>query len=186
MYNIYPPFPPPPPIHQSKQEATDAGGKKKDEKEPPLPPVPLSRLFYFADGLDVLLMTVGGIAAAGTGVIMPLFSLIFSSTINAINVGPDDERRANATKFSLYFVGLAGMSRTCLLLCLSVYIYMYEFGCHARACRDVCLYTYICMYASVHVPLSNDRCWGDACIFQLTHTKKNGSHPSINRAPQWC
>lgn len=57
-------------------------------------------------------MTIGGIAAAGTGTIMPLFSLIFSSTINAINVGPDDERRHNATKYSLYFVGLACVSRT--------------------------------------------------------------------------
>ena len=95
---------------QQQQEEKDGG---KGDKTPP-PPVPLHRLFYFADSVDVLLMTIGGVAAAGTGTIMPLFSLIFSNTINAINVGPDDERRHNATKYSLYFVGLACVSRTWL------------------------------------------------------------------------
>lgn len=43
---------------------------------------------------------------------MPLFSLIFSSTINAINIGTDEERRHNAYRYSLYFVGLACISCT--------------------------------------------------------------------------
>lgn len=41
---------------------------------------------------------------------MPIFALIFSNTINAINVGPDEERRHNATKYSLLFIGLATVS----------------------------------------------------------------------------
>lgn len=41
---------------------------------------------------------------------MPIFALIFSNTINAINVGPDEERRHNATRYSLLFIGLATVS----------------------------------------------------------------------------
>jgi ATP-binding cassette subfamily B (MDR/TAP) protein 1 len=70
----------------------------------------MKMLFYFADRYDILLMCVGSLAAVGTGTIMPLFSLIFSNTINAINVGTDEERRHNATKYSLYFIGLAVIS----------------------------------------------------------------------------
>ena len=96
---------------ESKQpdQGDDNNKDSKDEKAP-LPPVPLKMLFHFADRLDIFLMVVGTIAAAGTGAIMPMFSLIFSNTINAINVGPDDERRHNATMYSLYFLGLGCIS----------------------------------------------------------------------------
>jgi len=70
----------------------------------------MKMLFYFADRYDILLMCLGSLAAVGTGTIMPIFALIFSNTINAINVGTDEERRHNATKYSLFFIGLATIS----------------------------------------------------------------------------
>lgn len=103
-----------PSIQESKhQEATTtttttSTDKKKDDE--PLPPVPMKMLFYFADRYDILLMCLGSLAAVGTGTIMPIFALIFSNTINAINVGTDEERRHNATKYSLFFIGLATIS----------------------------------------------------------------------------
>lgn len=88
----------------------DGEADKAKKETVPLPPVPLKMLFYFADTLDVLLMCIGGLAAAGTGCIMPIFALIFSNTTDAINTGSDEERRHNATKYSLYFLALAGVS----------------------------------------------------------------------------
>lgn len=88
----------------------DGEADKAKKETAPLPPVPLKMLFYFADTLDVLLMCIGGLAAAGTGCIMPIFALIFSNTTDAINTGSDEERRHNATKYSLYFLALAGVS----------------------------------------------------------------------------
>lgn len=98
----------------SQESKRDESSKKQGEedKKAPLPPVPMSRLFYFADRIDIFLMVIGGFAAAGCGVIMPLFALIFSDTINAINFGTDDEKRENANRYAMYFVGLACISCT--------------------------------------------------------------------------
>lgn len=96
--------------HQEASTTTTTSGSADKKADEPLPPVPMKMLFYFADRYDILLMCVGSLAAVGTGTIMPLFSLIFSNTINAINVGTDEERRHNATKYSLYFIGLAVIS----------------------------------------------------------------------------
>ncbi|KAM3576986.1 hypothetical protein VYU27_001127 [Nannochloropsis oceanica] len=91
----------------SSSSSSSTDDQKSDD---PLAPVPLKMLFYFADRVDILLMCVGSLAAVGTGCIMPIFALIFSNTINAINVGPDEERRHNATRYSLLFIGLATVS----------------------------------------------------------------------------
>lgn len=48
---------------QAKQPEEGKAAAGKGSSSPPPPSVPFSRLFYFADGLDVLLMTVGGIGA---------------------------------------------------------------------------------------------------------------------------
>lgn len=57
------------------KEETDRSGA--DEK------VPFYKLFSFADGLDILLMSVGTVAAIVSGLSLPLMTLIFGQIINS-------------------------------------------------------------------------------------------------------
>ncbi|XP_059664692.1 ABC transporter B family member 9 isoform X1 [Cornus florida] len=45
--------------------------------------VPFYRLFAFADRLDIALMIVGGVCAAGAGLAMPFMTLIFGELVNS-------------------------------------------------------------------------------------------------------
>lgn len=70
-----------------KEEAdhSKGGGDEGDEK------VPFYKLFSFADALDVVLMSVGTVAAIGSGLSLPLMTLIFGQMINSFG----DSNRAN-------------------------------------------------------------------------------------------
>ena len=54
---------------------------------PRLPPVPYRQLFRYATPLDMALMGLALVCAAGSGIIMPCFSLLFGDILNAINSG---------------------------------------------------------------------------------------------------
>lgn len=56
--------------------------KKKEEEEKPKE-VPFSKLFKYAEGIDIFWMIIGLIAAFGNGISMPLFALIFGEMIDS-------------------------------------------------------------------------------------------------------
>lgn len=59
------------------KEAASKGGDGGDEK------VPFYKLFTFADKLDVVLMIVGTVAAIGSGLSLPLMTVVFGQIINS-------------------------------------------------------------------------------------------------------
>lgn len=62
---------------RNEEEDRSNGGDGGDEK------VPFHKLFSFANPLDVVLMSVGTVAAIGNGISMPLMALIFGQLINS-------------------------------------------------------------------------------------------------------
>ncbi|GCB76037.1 hypothetical protein scyTo_0020971 [Scyliorhinus torazame] len=69
------------PLEDPKEENRQK--KHKDEKEvEKVQSVSALQLFRFADGLDVLLMVVGIIAAVAHGMCLPLLSLVFGDMTN--------------------------------------------------------------------------------------------------------
>ena len=71
-----------------------------------LPPVPFSKLYTFATPLDRVCVAVGCAAAAASGAILPLFSLIFGSALNTLN-DPAADIIAAINTLSLYFLLIA-------------------------------------------------------------------------------
>lgn len=70
--------------------------KKKDDKPddgpPALPPVSFFALFRYASGSDKFLVVLGILAAAGTGVMFPLMTILFGDLTNAfVNGGLSEE-----------------------------------------------------------------------------------------------
>ncbi|XP_035547503.1 ABC transporter B family member 11-like isoform X2 [Juglans regia] len=67
------------------QEITDnqQHSNKNQGKEESINRVPYYKLFSFADSLDCLLMFVGTVAAVGSGISMPLMTIIFGGTIDS-------------------------------------------------------------------------------------------------------
>lgn len=53
--------------------------------------VPLYMLFSFADGLDVVLMALGTVAAVANGLSMPLMTFIFGELVNAFGLADTGE-----------------------------------------------------------------------------------------------
>jgi ATP-binding cassette, subfamily B (MDR/TAP), member 1 len=71
-----------------------------------LEPVPFKRLYSFHTKGEVFLVFVAGIAAAGSGSILPLFSLVFGDSLNVLN-----DQQADIVSFvnklALYFLLIA-------------------------------------------------------------------------------
>ncbi|CAM9316144.1 unnamed protein product, partial [Ectocarpus sp. 13 AM-2016] len=66
----------------------------------PEAPSPFLDLFFFAEKLDYLLMFVGTLCAAGAGVVMPIFSIIFGDILDAFHSpNPTAEVNRNALNF---------------------------------------------------------------------------------------
>ncbi|CAN0230516.1 unnamed protein product [Ascophyllum nodosum] len=78
-----------------------------DTKEGAIKQASFFDLFFFADKVDWMLMAVGTLCAAGAGVIMPLFSIVFGDILDAFH-GPDPTKQVN--KNAIYFVYLAVVS----------------------------------------------------------------------------
>ena len=64
-----------------KQDSEKSREKDKNKKK-----VPFYKLFTFADSLDQLLMFVGTIACIGSGISLPLMSIIVGDIIDAFGV----------------------------------------------------------------------------------------------------
>jgi ATP-binding cassette, subfamily B (MDR/TAP), member 1 len=77
-----------------KEEAdhSKGGDDQGDEK------VPFYKLFSFADALDVVLMSVGTVAAIGSGLSLPLMTLIFGQMINSFGDSNRDNVVHDVTK----------------------------------------------------------------------------------------
>lgn len=64
------------------------------------------KLFSFADKTDVVLMTIGTIAAMGNGLTQPLMTLIFGQLINAFGTTDQDHMVREVWKFRVLFLFL--------------------------------------------------------------------------------
>ncbi|XXG67844.1 hypothetical protein AAC387_Pa06g1095 [Persea americana] len=86
------------------KEAASKGGDGGDKK------VPFYKLFTFADKLDVVLMIVGTVAAIGSGLSLPLMTVVFGQIINSFG----DANKSNivhvVSKVAIKFVYLAAGS----------------------------------------------------------------------------
>lgn len=98
-----------------KEEAdhSKGGDDQGDEK------VPFYKLFSFADALDVVLMSVGTVAAIGSGLSLPLMTLIFGQMINSFGDSNRDNVVHDVTKVAIKFVYLAIGSGVASLLQVS-------------------------------------------------------------------
>ncbi|XP_069716416.1 ATP-binding cassette sub-family B member 5 [Phaenicophaeus curvirostris] len=108
--------------------------KKKENQKPEKKAVGIFELFRYADWLDVLLMTVGLIAAAANGTGLPLMIIVFGEMTNIFVLSginstvsedtsvngsscpsiPGVDIEAEMTKFACYYVGIG-----CAVLILS-------------------------------------------------------------------
>ncbi|KAL5997458.1 ATP-binding cassette sub- B member 9 [Asimina triloba] len=89
---------------EMKEESADsekAGNLKSGDKH-----VPFHKLFSFADPLDIVLMGVGTVAAIGSGLAMPLMTVIFGELINTFGVSTGSTVIPEVTKVTLKFVYL--------------------------------------------------------------------------------
>ncbi|CAH3192815.1 unnamed protein product [Porites evermanni] len=94
----------------------DSNDKKKKEAEEKPPMVSIGRLFRFSDKLDVVLLTLGTLAAVAHGAAIPVQFLIFGDLIDSFiefaqaqtgNATQTYDLNGEMTKFALYYVYLA-------------------------------------------------------------------------------
>jgi ATP-binding cassette subfamily B (MDR/TAP) protein 1 len=81
-----------------------AKGPGEEEEDTALPPSSFLELFSFADRLDTLLIFVGCISACLSGIIMPLFSIVFGNLLDSFQSA---DPRSAVNRNALYFVYLA-------------------------------------------------------------------------------
>ncbi|GCC29142.1 hypothetical protein chiPu_0007579 [Chiloscyllium punctatum] len=108
--------------------------RSKDEKKVEnVPAVNSLQMFRFADGLDILLMVVGIIAAVAHGMCLPLLSVVFgdmtngficqaaNSTLNMTDCDdtPFEEQMA---KFSYYYVAIGAGALLCAYIQVSFWV----------------------------------------------------------------
>ncbi|KAK4802353.1 hypothetical protein SAY86_000556 [Trapa natans] len=97
--------------HRDSNEKDDEMNKRKmaavTEKQKALNKVSFFKLFSFADCLDVVLMTVGTVAAVGNGLSQPISTLIFGNMINSFGSSEQAEVLKEVTKIAIWFVYLA-------------------------------------------------------------------------------
>ncbi|CAE6190245.1 unnamed protein product [Arabidopsis arenosa] len=80
------------------------------------------KLFSFADKTDVVLMTVGTIAAMGNGLTQPLMTLIFGQLINAFGTTDPDHMVREVWKVAVKFIYLAVYSGVVAFLQVSCWM----------------------------------------------------------------
>lgn len=66
---------------ESREKRKDSNKTKGKEKTTNT--VPYYKLFSFADSLDYLLMSVGAVAAVGSGISMPFMTIIFGDLVDS-------------------------------------------------------------------------------------------------------
>ncbi len=106
---------PPPAAGKAAPEPAAAAAKES----PRLPPVPYRQLYRYATRLDMALMGVALVGAAGAGVMMPCFSLLFGDIINAVNSG------SAATGFDTFVAVVNLTALRFLLLGIGAFVFTY-------------------------------------------------------------
>ncbi|EEF43200.1 ABC transporter B family member 21 isoform X1 [Ricinus communis] len=92
------------PEYMSNQQDTE----KVNDKEKDIHTVPYYKLFSFADSLDILLITIGTVAAFGNGICMPLMTILLGELIDSIGKSASTSTVAhNVAQVSLKFIYLA-------------------------------------------------------------------------------
>ncbi|XP_072365307.1 ATP-dependent translocase ABCB1-like isoform X2 [Scyliorhinus torazame] len=122
------------PLEDPKEENRQK--KHKDEKEvEKVQSVSALQLFRFADGLDVLLMVVGIIAAVAHGMCLPLLSLVFGDMTNgficqaqsaneSLNMTECDDTpfEEQIAVFSYYYVAIGAGALLCAYIQVSFWV----------------------------------------------------------------
>ena len=90
-------------------ESAKAGGKigKKKTPKAPVEAVPFSALFRYATRFDIALYVIASFAAAGNGVIFPLFAVTFGSLLGELNNAANTNLQASIDMYALYFLIIA-------------------------------------------------------------------------------
>ena len=105
-----------------KKAPTSTPEKKPTDDGPP--PVSFWKLLRYASKIDWLLMIVGGIAAMGNGLALPLFALVFGDMTNALGNGSSPDLMVSLAKSAMlkfFWVGLgalgaSGISMGCWMI----------------------------------------------------------------------
>ncbi|KAJ4721874.1 ABC transporter B family protein [Melia azedarach] len=93
---------------ESKETNANSDRTKDKEEESSSKTVPFYKLFSFADSADILLMTVGTIAAIGKGLCQPFLTLLMGSLANAFGQNVNLQQLIHdVSKASLNFVYFA-------------------------------------------------------------------------------
>ncbi|XP_047308241.1 ABC transporter B family member 4-like [Impatiens glandulifera] len=105
-------------------EEVAAATDSKEEEEEKVKTVPFSKLFSFADKMDLWLMIIGTIGAVGNGISMPLMTVLFGQLINSFGQTKDDTNDVVrvVSKVSLNFVYLSIGTGTAAFLQVSCWM----------------------------------------------------------------
>lgn len=79
-----------PALETAKQDSSDS-----KDKEDLFPRVPFYKLFSFADPMDYVLMVTGSIAAVGSGISVPLMTLLFGQLVDSFGHTGNTKEVAN-------------------------------------------------------------------------------------------
>ncbi|KAG9441707.1 hypothetical protein H6P81_017561 [Aristolochia fimbriata] len=90
----------------SSSSSADASNGKDDKPGPPVPSVPITHLFRFADKLDCVLMGIGSLGAVVHGCSLPVFLRFFADLVNSFgaNAGNPDKMMQEVLKYAFYFL----------------------------------------------------------------------------------
>ncbi|XP_072993178.1 LOW QUALITY PROTEIN: ABC transporter B family member 9-like [Typha latifolia] len=98
------------------------GGGEEEGEEGEEAKIALHRLFDYADGLDLVLMLVGTVAAVANGISQPLMSIIFGQAVDAFGGGNAGNILHRVVKVVVNFVYLAMGSGVAALLQVSCWM----------------------------------------------------------------
>eukprot|EP00639_Heterosigma_akashiwo_P034045 CAMPEP_0194736498 /NCGR_PEP_ID=MMETSP0296-20130528/77577_1 /TAXON_ID=39354 /ORGANISM="Heterosigma akashiwo, Strain CCMP2393" /LENGTH=256 /DNA_ID=CAMNT_0039646081 /DNA_START=44 /DNA_END=810 /DNA_ORIENTATION=+ len=107
-------------VKQGDGGATKEGGKVEsgEEKVKPISPF---KLFSKADCFEVLLMILGTIFAAGMGILLPIFLIVYGDTIDKLNSTGDFQKEINELALLFTFLGIAALvAGTLQVLCFTL------------------------------------------------------------------
>ncbi|XVF80460.1 hypothetical protein PTKIN_Ptkin15bG0075500 [Pterospermum kingtungense] len=94
---------------EEPEKVSEVNQESKSSKEnEKVNTVPFYKLFAFADSKDVLLMTIGTISAVGSGLSMPLMTILFGNLVNSFGQNQSNNQVVDVVaEISLKFVYLA-------------------------------------------------------------------------------
>ena len=130
---------------EKRKDSNKTKGKEKTTNS-----VPYYKLFFFADSLDYLLMSVGAVAAVGSGISMPFMTIIFGDLVDSFG-------RTTNTKDVIHEVSKVITTKN-----LIIYIYIYA------TWRRTKFYSLLCFLSNIYaLSLANFVfCFIKQCLIQ--------------------